>query len=144
MAASLEIDVLPARAAASSPTTPAADIIDIGAKPVLPGPDQAAWPDSARIHIIDFGRAFQPEIAEALAKLVEEKILASGSNDIKKIADEARIHIIDFGARLSGRGLRNAAAHAPSRPWRLRADATDPDGTKGDPLPRLTSSSSAR
>lgn len=102
---SLEIDALPQEFSQLADKA-RSHIIDLGRRPNPPR-GLKAIADDARSHIIDLGRAFHTEIAESLGNQVHEKILRSGTQDLRFLGDSARSHIIDLGAKLSGRGLRN-------------------------------------
>ncbi|HWN41440.1 MAG TPA: hypothetical protein VNW71_04430 [Thermoanaerobaculia bacterium] len=108
----LEIDALPMQLSLLADGA-RAHIIDLGAR-LYPG-KLKNLAEEARAHIIDLGRSFHPVVSNSLAAQAQTYISGSSpSRPLKSIADGARAHIIDLGAKLSGRGLKNAAGAATS------------------------------
>lgn len=102
-----------------------AQIIEIGWKN---RPNRAIFANQVRTKILQLGGAFHPEVLQGIADHVHATISkADESTPIKVIADGARAQIIEIGAKLSGRGLRNAAAASSSSIREIPADTAAPE-----------------
>jgi hypothetical protein len=101
----IEVDVLPQQLIQLADKA-RMHIVDLG-HGLYPS-NMATLAAKARMHIVDLGQSFRPDVIQAIAKDVQEQILAGGADGLEPLANKARMHIVDLGAQLSGRGLRSA------------------------------------